>query len=196
MNWTLVPEHPPRHSPADQAAHRSKESGRATSVDYYEILGVASDAGKDEIRTAYRQLALKWHPDVNRQKDAAAVFLDIRKAYGNTSLVPSMNDVTGWLSVWIDVLSNPTSRKLYDTYGVEGMENKSGAHAGDGNADRFWDEFKPFEKQSRKTKARNAGMSGRSFAIDAQTSLSFAGNGRQMRKRRRSHRQETSWSIP
>ena len=81
MNWTLIPEDPPRHSPADP--HRSKESGRSMTVDYYEILGVASAAARDEIRSAYRQLALKWHPDVNRRKDAASVFLKIRKAYGN-----------------------------------------------------------------------------------------------------------------
>lgn len=73
--------------PTSEGPKTSQSNGRpapqkGTGVDYYEILGVASTADKKDIRTAYRTLALKWHPDVSNQNDAETVFLKIRKAYG------------------------------------------------------------------------------------------------------------------
>lgn len=46
-----------------------------------DILGVTSDASIDEIKKAYRRLALKYHPDKNKSPDAAAMFLEITDAY-------------------------------------------------------------------------------------------------------------------
>jgi curved DNA-binding protein len=65
--------------------------------DFYEILGVSRDAPADEIQRAYRKLARKYHPDVNKDPSAESQFKDIAEAY--------------------DVLSDPDSRKKYDAFG-------------------------------------------------------------------------------
>jgi molecular chaperone DnaJ len=80
----------------------------STSVrDYYESLGVRRDAGADEIKSAYRRLALKYHPDKNPD-DAAAVerFKEAAEAYS--------------------VLSDPEKRARYDRFGPEGVRTAGG----------------------------------------------------------------------
>ncbi|MEM4237956.1 MAG: DnaJ domain-containing protein, partial [Candidatus Nitrosocaldaceae archaeon] len=72
--------------------------------DYYEILGVDRNASKDEIKQAYRKLALKYHPDRNKSPDAAERFKEISEAYA--------------------VLSDDEKRKIYDTYGYEGLSGR------------------------------------------------------------------------
>ncbi|EGD77130.1 chaperone [Salpingoeca rosetta] len=73
-------------------------------IDYYELLGVCRTATGDEIRRAYRKLALRWHPDKNpgREEEATANFKRISEAY--------------------DVLSDETKRSIYDRYGYEGLK--------------------------------------------------------------------------
>jgi DnaJ-class molecular chaperone len=66
-------------------------------MDYYEILGVSKNATLDEIKAAYRKLALKWHPDRNKSPEAVEKFKQINKAY--------------------EVLSDPKKREIYDQYG-------------------------------------------------------------------------------
>ena len=65
--------------------------------DYYEILGVPRSASQEEIQKAYRQLARKYHPDVNKSEDAEQKFKDISEAY--------------------EVLKDPEKRKRYDALG-------------------------------------------------------------------------------
>ncbi len=69
--------------------------------DYYSVLGVPKDATTDQIKKAYRELALKFHPDRNKDKDAENKFKEINEAYA--------------------VLSNDEKRKQYDAYGPEGF---------------------------------------------------------------------------
>lgn len=70
--------------------------------DYYKILGLDKNAGKDQIKKAYRKLAREYHPDVNPgNKEAEAKFKDISAAYG--------------------CLGDDEKRKLYDEFGEEGL---------------------------------------------------------------------------
>lgn len=74
-------------------------------MDYYETLGVTKGAGADEIKKAYRKLALKHHPDKNNgDKEAEAKFKELSEAYA--------------------VLSDPEKKNQYDTYGSAGFHQK------------------------------------------------------------------------
>ncbi len=72
--------------------------------DYYEVLGVAKSAGVDEIKKAYRKLALEFHPDRNKSPDAEEKFKEISEAYA--------------------VLSDPKKRQIYDVSGHEGFDQR------------------------------------------------------------------------
>src|SRR3989338_4416428 len=53
----------------------------ATEKDYYQLLGVSKSSSADEIKKAYRKLALEFHPDRNKSADASAKFKEVTKAY-------------------------------------------------------------------------------------------------------------------
>ena len=72
--------------------------------DYYDILGVKKNASQDEIKKAYRDLAMKYHPDRNKSKESEEKFKEINTAYA--------------------VLSDPEKRKTYDAYGAEGFNER------------------------------------------------------------------------
>ncbi len=78
-----------------------------TKRDYYEVLNVARDAGAEQIKRAYRKLAMKYHPDRNPgDAEAERRFKEATEAY--------------------DVLSDGQRRQLYDRYGHEGLRGTSG----------------------------------------------------------------------
>jgi len=77
-----------------------------TKRDFYEILGVEKSASQSEIKSAYRKMALKFHPDKNKEKDAEQKFKEINEAY--------------------QVLSDEQKRKMYDQFGHAAFDPASG----------------------------------------------------------------------
>jgi molecular chaperone DnaJ len=71
--------------------------------DYYKVLGVEKNASADDIKKAYKKLALKYHPDRNKEPGAEEKFKEIGEAYS--------------------VLSDDEKRKTYDNYGFDGLKN-------------------------------------------------------------------------
>ena len=83
----------------------------ANKRDYYEVLGVAKTASKDEIKSAYRKLAKKYHPD-NKETGDEAKFKEIQEAY--------------------DILYDDQKRAAYDQFGHAAFEQNGGAGPGNG----------------------------------------------------------------
>lgn len=88
-------------------------------LDYYEILTVERGATEEDLKKAYRKLAMRWHPDKNpNDKDEAeAMFKQISEAY--------------------EVLSDPHKRQVYDQYGEEGLKDGPPQPDSAGNGNKF-----------------------------------------------------------
>lgn len=79
----------------------------AEAKDYYSTLGVSKNATAEELKKAYRRLALEWHPDKNKSQEAQEKFKEINQAY--------------------EILSNPEKRAAYDQFGKSAFEAGGGA---------------------------------------------------------------------
>jgi molecular chaperone DnaJ len=127
--------------------------------DYYEVLGVGRNATQDELKSAFRQLARQYHPDVNKSADAEERFKEINEAYV--------------------VLSDPERRSAYDRFGHEGLKGMGGMpdftsmDFGD-LADLFGDlfGFGSFGRSSRRS--RNAPRRGVDLQLEVELSFEEA----------------------
>lgn len=90
--------------------------------DYYEVLGVNRDAGDDEVKKAYRKLAMKFHPDRNPDnKEAEEKFKEAKEAY--------------------EILSDANKKAAYDRYGHAGVDPSMGGGGGGQGFEGFGDAF-------------------------------------------------------
>lgn len=81
-----------------------------TKRDYYEVLGIDKNASESEIKSAFRKLAKKYHPDVSKEENAEEKFKEIQEAYA--------------------VLSDPNRRRQYDQFGHNAFSGGSGGFSG------------------------------------------------------------------
>jgi molecular chaperone DnaJ len=116
----------------------------ATKRDYYEVLGVDRSASKEDLKRAYRRMARKYHPDVNKDSGSDERFKEINEAY--------------------EVLSNDSTRAAYDRFGHAGVQG-AGAGAGFNDfsgfgsvADIFEEFFTGFGTRRRRGPRRGADL--------------------------------------
>lgn len=94
------------------------------SNDLYKVLGVSKSATASELKSAYRKLALQYHPDKNKSKEAEEKFKEINQAY--------------------EILGNEQKRKQYDQFGSAAFENGGRGSAGGGPFGGFGGQQGPF----------------------------------------------------
>jgi molecular chaperone DnaJ len=133
--------------------------------DYYEILGVDRNATAEDLKKAYRKLALQYHPDRNQDdKDAEEKFKEATEAY--------------------EVLSDPKKREVYDRYGFEGVQ---GGFGGGFNPEQFSDFrdifgdfgefFESFFGGGRRRARPGGAMRGEDLRYDLEITLEEAATG-------------------
>jgi molecular chaperone DnaJ len=91
----------------------------ATKRDYYDVLGVSRNATQDQIKSSYRKLAKKYHPDINKEKGANEKFKEVQEAY--------------------DILSDPQKKQMYDQFGHAAFDQTAGSGPFGGGAGGFQD---------------------------------------------------------
>lgn len=131
-----------------------------TKRDYYEVLGVAKGAGADEIKKAYRKLALQYHPDRNKgDKQAEEKFKEAAEAY--------------------EVLSDPEKRQLYDRFGHAGLQQSgfTGFRNFDDIFSSFGDIFEEFFGFGGRGSRRSAVRRGSDLRYDLQIDFMDAVTG-------------------
>jgi molecular chaperone DnaJ len=128
----------------------------AAKRDYYDVLGIRRDAEEEEIKRAYRRLAMQYHPDRNvGNPEAEEQFKEAAEAY--------------------EVLRDPNKRQSYDRYGHAGLEGMNVPHFNDAQSvfDLFGDLFGDFFGQRR----RRGPQPGRDLQVSVEVELVEAARG-------------------
>ncbi len=132
--------------------------------DYYDVLGVRKSSTSDQIKSAYRKLAVKYHPDKNKgDKSAEEKFKEASEAY--------------------HVLSNTERKQNYDNFGHAAFENSGGGRSGFGNFDfssHFSDIFEDFfgEEFGGRRRSRRSSNRGSDLRYDLSITLEEAYTGK------------------
>ncbi len=130
---------------------------RATKRDYYEVLGVLRNASTEEIKKAFRRLAMRYHPDRNREDGAEARFKEIGEAY--------------------EILSESEKRAAYDRFGHAGLQGFDFGRQFEGfDFGGFGDIFDAFFGGTTARRAREA-MRGADRRIDIEIDFEEAAFG-------------------
>ncbi|HOP49705.1 MAG TPA: molecular chaperone DnaJ [Ignavibacteriales bacterium] len=144
----------------------------AQKRDYYEVLGVDKNASQDDIKKAYRKLAMQYHPDRNPSKEAEEKFKEITEAY--------------------EVLSDPDKRSKYDKFGHSGMRMGEDFHQYTNMNDifsNFSDIFETFfggaggsifdnfGGSSQRGRRRSSGIPGSDIRVDIELNLEEIATG-------------------
>ncbi len=130
--------------------------------DYYEILNISRDAGDDEIKKAYRKLAMQFHPDRNPgDKESEEKFKEASEAY--------------------EVLRDREKRHLYDQYGHEGLQGTgfSGFSGFDDIFSSFGDIFEDFFSFGSGSRRRNRPVQGSNLRYNLELTLEEAFSGKE-----------------
>ncbi len=134
-----------------------------TKRDYYEVLGVTKAAGAEEIKKAYRKLALQYHPDRNKgDKQAEEKFKEAAEAY--------------------EVLSDPEKRQLYDRFGHAGLQQTgfTGFRNFDDIFSSFGDIFEEFFGFGARGSRRSAVRKGADLRYDLSIDFMEAAKGKEV----------------
>ncbi len=125
--------------------------------DYYKILGVEKSASQDEIKKAYKRLAKKYHPDLNKEADASDKFKEVNEAAA--------------------VLGDSEKRQQYDQFGTSGFNQQAGFDfrdfAGNFNFDDIFDQF----FSGFGFKSRRGGRPGRDLVAEVDVTLEDVSKG-------------------
>src|SRR4030066_62833 len=130
--------------------------------DYYKILGVTGSANEEEIKKAYRKVAMQYHPDRNPgDKESEEKFKTASEAY--------------------EVLRDPEKRQIYDQYGIEGLKGTgfTGFRGFEDIFSTFGDIFEDFFGFGRTTRRGTRARAGADLRYDMKISFEEAAFGKE-----------------
>lgn len=127
--------------------------------DYYEVLGISKSASKDDIKKAYRKLSKKYHPDINKETDAAEKFKEVKEAY--------------------EILSDDQKRAQYDQFGHTDPNQGFGGGGDFGGFGGFEDIFNTFFGGGSRRRDPNAPRQGADLQYTMTVSFEEAAFGKE-----------------